>query len=74
MKKNLFLFLFCIVSSNLFSQTLVFKDTVLYTGTKEELYKKVSHHKIHYNNSEQTFDIKNFVKDKIEDYTGIQSN
>ena len=40
---------------------------------KDELYKKISQHKVQYHTSEQTFDIKNFVKDKIEDYTGVES-
>ena len=42
--------------------------------SKEDLYKKISRHKVRYDNPERTFDIKAFVKDKIEDYTGIQSN
>jgi DNA polymerase-3 subunit epsilon len=42
--------------------------------SKEELYKKISHHKVRYDNTERTFDIKAFVKDKIEDYTGMQNN
>jgi len=40
---------------------------------KDELYKNMSKHKAQYHNSEQTFDIKNFVKDKIEEYTGVES-
>ena len=42
--------------------------------SKVELYKKISRHKVQYDVPERTFDIKAFVKDKIEDYTGIQSN
>ena len=41
--------------------------------TKEELYKKISRHKVQYANPERIFDIKAFVKDNIEDYTGVQS-
>jgi hypothetical protein len=41
--------------------------------SKEELYKKISRHKARYDNPERTFDIKAFVKDKIEDYTGVNS-
>jgi DNA polymerase-3 subunit epsilon len=41
--------------------------------TKEELYKKISQRPVQYQTSEQTFDIKSFVKDKIEDYTGVES-
>jgi hypothetical protein len=42
--------------------------------SKEELYKKISRHKVQYDIPERTCDIKAFVKDNIEDYTGIQSN
>jgi DNA polymerase-3 subunit epsilon len=41
--------------------------------SKEELFKKISQQPVQYISSEQTFDIKNFVKDKIEDYTGVES-
>ena len=42
--------------------------------SKEELYKKISRHKVQYDIPERTFDIKAFVKDNIEEYTGILSN
>jgi hypothetical protein len=40
---------------------------------KEELYRSISKFKVQYDHSERTFDIKDFMKDRLEEYTGVQS-
>lgn len=41
--------------------------------SKEVLYNSISKYKVQYDNSERTFDIKDFIKDPLEEYTGVQS-